>query len=198
MQFSYQLEPTDYEALNVYAHRGTVTGLILRGLPWILFLVLAGVAARIFDPTRPLATTLPVLFAGGAVLIGWKRRHHSLKKRGSTLFAPVTLITSPEGVKTIAPGRSSETLWSQFQGYGETPEHVFLMLDVGVGYIVPKRCLIEVELSSLVSECDQRMRRLASIPEGAKWTAWRVAMLAACVLVVIWLGWYAGHIQPKG
>jgi RsiW-degrading membrane proteinase PrsW (M82 family) len=40
----------------------------------------------------------------------------------------------------------------------------------------------------------------ARIPEGAsaRWTAWRVVMLVASILVVIWLGWYAGHIRPKG
>jgi hypothetical protein len=200
VEIKYQLEPRDLEWLHVFVHRGTVMGFVLRFLPWVGLLIAAAVGLKLFDPDRPFLTVVPLVVALGVIGYVWSRRHESVRKRASALFAPCTLSTSQDGIFSTAPGREGATRWSAIQGFGETPRHFFLMLDGASGFIVPKRALSPAEQSSFAEELARYSRPLPSQAEtegpGAFWRRFRV-MLLMLALTVIYCAWHYARLQEE-
>ena len=196
MEIKYQLEPTDLDSLNAFVHRGTVSGWIARRPYWFFAIAVVVFGALVFNRGNPVFSGLVVLLFLGLLIFFWKRRKATLRKRATALFAPTTLTTSAEGVQTIAPGRSSTAAWSQFLGYGETADHIFLMLDLVTGYIVPKRGQAAADVAAFIAELQQYTKPLPA-PQRSGIGLVLKLVLAWFVLILILLAWHFAQIQRR-
>ena len=195
MEIRYQLEPADLEALTAFVHRGTPVGWALQRLPWVVLVAVAVPTATQFDRQHPWTSGVPIAIVALFCIFFWRRRHRGLKERGTALFAPSTLVLTPDSVLSSAPGRESRIAWSQVLGYGETDDHVFMMLDGLSGYVIPKRQLGAKELSEFVSLLGRHTQVLARRGRDRSQTLFRVVLLWVVVLVVLFLAWHLA--QPN-
>lgn len=46
-----------------------------------------------------------------------------------------------EGIRTVSPDRETFTAWRAVRSWGETPTHLFLVIDHNAAIVVPRRCL---------------------------------------------------------
>jgi hypothetical protein len=196
VEVRFQLEPKDYEALNAFVHRGTLLGWLVSHMSVVGVIFVLVFAAWVFDWRDLVTSGFFVLLFAGFLVFFWRRRHRGLRSRGEATFATYTLSTSSEGIQTTAPGRSSSVAWSHVQGYGDTREHVFIMLDGVAGQIVTKRCL-SAEAAALLAELKERASQLPARPKPASASLWRLAFLWIVLVVVVFLVWYLSGVMIR-
>jgi hypothetical protein len=194
MQVSFQLEPEDYEALNAFVHRGTLLGWLVGHMNVVGLIFMLVFAAWVFDRQHPITSGFSILLFTGFLVFFWRRRHRGLRKRGAATFATYTIGTSLEGIQTTAPGRSASLAWSHVQGYGDTAQHIFVMLDGVAGQVVPKRCLSGDEVAALLGELKEHATQLPSRPKSTI-TLWRLVLLWVVLVMVVFLAWHFAQVQ---
>jgi hypothetical protein len=84
--------------------------------------------------------------------------------------------------------------WSHVKGYGETVEHVFIMLDSVAGQIVPKRCLSPEDTAALVAELKERASQLPARPAAS---LSRLVVLAIVLVLVLFLLNYLSGVMIR-
>jgi len=197
MEVRFQLEPKDYEALNAFVHRGTMLGCLVSHMSVVGVMFVLMFAAWVFDSRQPVTSGFLVLLFAGFLVFFWRRRHRGLRSRGEATFATYTLSTSSEGIQMTAPGRSSSVAWSHVQGYGDTPEHVFIMLDGVAGQIVPKRCLSAEAAAALLAELNERASHLPAHPKAASASPWRFVFFWIVLVIVVISVWYLSGVMIR-
>jgi hypothetical protein len=195
MEIKYQLAPRDLEALNAFAYRGTVLGLMYQRAFQVVGLVIVGASAFVMALRNPSAMVWLLVFLAFFAFF-WGYRHQGLRKRGTAVFAPNTLVTSPEWIESLAPGQTFRTAWDQIQGFAETTDHVFVMLDGLAGYVVPKRQLSKDDLETFLGELRQRTHRLPGQPASQKKVVLLV-VLAWLALALVFFTWHMTQLMRK-
>lgn len=167
-------------------------GMILQQmLPWVLIVSAVGFVAFKLDVFhRPSQVAFPLLIVGFFLFFMWRQRI-SVRKKGATLFAPMTLTVSDAGVTSEAEGRKSETSWSQVKGYVRSERHIFIMLDGLTGHIIPIRCLSGNEqLQEFLSELQAHTSQL---PPQSCWPAVaRAVVIWLVLLIILGVAWNLG------
>jgi len=198
MEVTYRMNPSDLEALTAFVYRGTIAGWFLRGWFWVLALGLAVFLGAQFDADEPTLSLVPIVIAAGLLLFLWRRRHRGVRTRRPSLFEPLTLALAPDALRSRGAGRSATIEWWTVSGFGETPAHIFIMLDRASGYAVPKRDLSPDDAHALVAELARYTHALPSA--GSVGTATtvrvvRVVLVALIVLTVIYYAWHFALLQ---
>jgi hypothetical protein len=177
MQVSLQLEPKDLQIYAAFIRGGRAGVFIQRAMPWVLLVGGALLAIYLDVAHDPTALVLLLFFPGWwVVLFIWQRR--SMRRKGSAVFAPKTLIVGDSGMTTEGDMGTSTTNWSHVKGFVRGREHVFIMLDGLAGHIVPTRCFSGgTQLEEFLSELRSHTKELPP-PSGTKVVALWLALLA--------------------
>lgn len=198
MEVTYRMNPSDLEALTAFVHRGTVTGWLVTRWIWVAGVIAAWLLIQNFHADAPLVSVAPVVLVGGFLIFLWKRRHREVLQKRPTLFEPLTLAVTPDGLESRAEGRLSTVAWPQVRGFGETSSHVIVLLDAASGYIVPKRDLAAADAQALVAELGRYTRPLPRTESKRRLGPLGIVLLWLGVLVIIYLAWhFAGLQRPR-
>jgi hypothetical protein len=169
VELRYQLEPSDADALSLFANRHGFAVWVVRAFPFARWALGALAALWVFDARIPVFSGIAGVLAGAgmAVMMGsvlkWttRRRHANARMRAPSLFGNArTLVVSDQGLDGRSEGASGRTEWSRVKGFGETGSHLFIMLDDVVGYPVPKRDLTATQIEELRSELERHCQRI--------------------------------------
>jgi hypothetical protein len=149
---------------------------LLRFTAWVMFGVGTGLVALVairlwvrpaLDTSRASELGLFLVIAlamVGALLLYFRRwRRQITPSRNGVVLGRHTLQLADEGIRDTTALTESLTRWAAVQSLTDTPQHLFIMLDVGVGFIVPKRSFASsAALAQFQEQVSQRLHTAAT------------------------------------
>ena len=149
-----RLMPADHRALLKVARHtigliryvplavSVIVALIASSLGWLF----AGVVLHLGDGPAAIAGLLLfyVLFFFLYIRLGRIIARKAYLPDGS-FKAPMRVTAEENGVRVESENYLTELKWKGIKRVVETPAHVFLMLDIMSGYVIPKRCFRDAQ-----------------------------------------------------
>lgn len=151
MQVDTELTQDDYRAFVNFVCKPprhlSVLSLAIWSVLWCGFGLMLLLAAQLVvrpafhtskDSELLIVVGICALLCAGIVFVQRRLRTRALPSRGGVVLGRRTYRLTDEGFHEAGAGNESLTRWSAVQDVKETDQHLFVMLDRTVGYIVPK------------------------------------------------------------
>ncbi len=148
MRIDVETTPEDFAAFSRFAtHRATASGRgLLRFVKSLLLAAVCGVPLAVFFKllgldTSPGGILFGAVYSIGFILLSSHLNHRKLRPLvDGTVCERKAITLSDEGLRMSSPRAECLFRWPAVQCIGETQQHIFVMVDVVAGVILPKRC----------------------------------------------------------
>ncbi len=170
MEIRYNLSREDYINFNIEYVIGSKIvrkffyfQKILMAL--LLFLALFVVRRKYHISIAYLAMMYVLVYFGWAAIEGFlirfiiKRKLHKDLDKDPKLIGAKTLAFCGEGIKDLSGGGNFLVKWKHIKFIEELENYIYIFTSLNSGYILPKRCVEEVEAKEIIGLVNSRIEK---------------------------------------
>ena len=164
-RLEYDLTPDDVAAFGEFCVRNTPE--FARAVGWNRaggIVVILGISVALYVHFSSVGLLVTGFVSAAAFGWYWPRqvirnaRERMLRQTRACLNSRHVLETTDEGIHAACGVSDTRIRWQGFETIVEADEHVFLILDPGRGFMIPKKRIVAGDLGEFVRVVQERLR----------------------------------------